>query len=71
MRIHPRRGTYPQNAPISPYVGMIQIRSQVRAMQPTLSPLRRAPFLLLKYTAGGQVLQVPGAGHIFLRVAMS
>lgn len=28
-----------RRASLSPYVGMIQIRSQVRAMQPTLSPL--------------------------------
>ena len=37
--------TYPQIKALSPYVGMIQIRSQVRAIQPTLSPLARAPFL--------------------------
>ena len=44
MRMHPTK-VHPQGAlsqstvPVSPYVGMIQIRSQVRAMQPTLSPL--------------------------------
>ena len=37
--------TYPQIKALSPYVGMIQIRSQVRAIQPTLSPLAWAPFL--------------------------
>ena len=57
MRIHPRQGDISAEYTISPYVGMIQIRSQVKAMQPTLSPLRRTPFLLVQHTTVGQVLQ--------------
>ena len=59
LQRHIRTKTHKKrSATVSPYVGIIQIRSWVRAIQPTLSPLyASSPFVQIYSSTVFRVLQ--------------